>query len=97
MIYYFIALIESGNCMEGSVRLVNGSFTTEGRVEVCSNGIWGSICSNKFTAIDAYVICKELGYGLLGKYYECKVFILFMIQSQLCIIILIMVMEMDLL
>lgn len=62
-----IILVESSNCQEGDVRLVNGSFTTEGRVEVCSNGIWGSICSTKFTAIDAYVICKELGYGLIGK------------------------------
>lgn len=62
-----IILVESSNCQEGDVRLVNGSFTTEGRVEVCSNGIWGSICSTKFTAIDAYVICKELGYGLIGE------------------------------
>ena len=55
--------------------MVNGTFTTEGRVEVCSNGIWGTICANGFTAIDAYVICKELGYGLLGKDFECKMFV----------------------
>lgn len=64
--------IESTNCMEGDVRLVNGSFTTEGRVEVCSDGIWGTVCGKGFNAIDAYVVCKELGLGLSGMSFNCR-------------------------
>ena len=54
------------DCEDGDVRLVNGSFATEGRLEVCKNKIWGSVCSTGFDSTDAYVICNELGLGDSG-------------------------------
>ncbi|XP_019854464.1 PREDICTED: scavenger receptor cysteine-rich type 1 protein M130-like isoform X2 [Amphimedon queenslandica] len=49
-------------CVDGKVRLVDGSLNQEGRVEVCVNGVWGSICGQGWSTSDARVVCKQLGY-----------------------------------
>ncbi len=67
MLYWHVVIvvIDPGECEEGSIRLVNGTIEQEGRVEVCINGVWGSICaSNYFDVTDGYVICKQLGKGI---------------------------------
>ena len=61
-----IYLISFANCEEGDVRVMDGDITQGGRVEVCANNIWGSICSDGFDFTDAYVVCKELGLGESG-------------------------------
>lgn len=55
-------LDNTGSCVQGSARLVNGTIIQEGRIEVCSNGIWSMVCQNNWNAIDAYILCKQLGY-----------------------------------
>ncbi|XP_067684965.1 deleted in malignant brain tumors 1 protein-like isoform X2 [Haliotis asinina] len=47
----------------GDIRLVDGSGSGEGRLEVCYNGIWGGVCDNDFTANAAAVTCRQLGYS----------------------------------
>ena len=53
-------------CYDGEVRLVNGSQPHEGRVEVCFNETWGTICDNispyEWNTSQANVVCKHLGY-----------------------------------
>ena len=49
-------------CPPGDVRLVGGSVADEGRVELCSNNVWGTICDDGFDERDANVICRQLGY-----------------------------------
>ena len=47
----------------GIVRLSNGSYTHEGRVEVYSNGKWHNVCGHKWSFETADIICRELGYS----------------------------------
>ena len=49
-------------CPSGDVRLVGGSVADEGRVELCLNNAWGTICDDGFDVNDANVICRQLGY-----------------------------------
>ena len=54
-------------CYDGDVRLVNGSQPYEGRVEVCFNETWGTICDSLYFwqlgLSGADVVCNQLGYS----------------------------------
>lgn len=54
-----IYLLESGNCNEGDVRLVNGTVVGEGRLEVCAMGVWGRVCAQNFRKSAARIACLQ--------------------------------------
>ena len=44
------------------VRLVDGSNSRIGRLELFINGIWGTVCGRNFQTDEAKVACRMLGF-----------------------------------
>ena len=49
------------SCTDGAIRLSGGRDQYEGRVEVCSNGLWGTVSNYGWDSNDATVACRQLG------------------------------------
>ena len=61
------------NCSDGAIRLVGGSTEYEGRLEICINRIWRTVCSSYSSYRSIYwdektsrVVCRQLGHQGLG-------------------------------
>ena len=58
----------------GSVRLVDGAHEKEGRLEICVNGVWGTVCNDGLTENDGFdidaarVVCRQLGISEEGEF-----------------------------
>ena len=55
------------DCTDGDIRLTGSASPFEGRVELCYNGLWGTVCSNGWGRLDAAVTCRQLGYSSSGN------------------------------
>ena len=51
------------NCNDGDMRLVNGTTVAEGRVELCYNNRWGTVCDNRWTKNSTAVACRHVGFS----------------------------------
>ena len=67
ILHYYVAIIASSGCTTGDLRLVDGNNMFEGRVEICRDGVWGTVTEFGWNFADARVTCRQLGYSS-----ECK-------------------------
>ena len=60
-------------CTDGDIRLRGSTNNYEGRVEICNNNAWGTVCDDSWSTFDARVACRELGFLSTGTYTTvCK-------------------------
>ena len=59
VLYCFLFPTESTVCDNGELRIIDGN----GRIEVCFDDTWGTVCSDFWGNPDAAVACSELGFA----------------------------------
>ena len=61
------------NCSNWSIRLTDSETDNEGRVEICTDGIWMTIDASRFTWSynESKVVCRQLGYYDQCMYITC--------------------------
>ena len=56
-----------GPCADGEVRLEGANYDNEGRVQICFNNTWGTVCDSTWGINEASVVCDQLGFLQSGK------------------------------
>ena len=61
-------------CANGDIRLAGSTTAGQGRVEICINETWGTICDDSWGVPDASVACQALGFSRFGELstYLCQ-------------------------
>ena len=59
-------------CDYGEIRLVDGTTLQEGRLELCINSSWGTVCHDNWgvrasTSDASHVVCRQLRYKENGE------------------------------
>ena len=56
-------------CMRGAVRLVGGVTNSSGLLEVCVNGVWGTVCDylEEWNYENVAVVCQQLHLPTSGQ------------------------------
>ncbi len=60
---------------DGDLRLVDNSGQTKGssgRLEVYSNGQWGTVCDDRFGLYEARVACRQMGHIYTNQYGQVR-------------------------
>ena len=47
-------------CLQGAIKLKGGT-DSSGRVEICNNNVWGTVCNDGWGTSETEVVCRQLG------------------------------------
>ncbi len=62
----YVLTFNFSDCTNGEVRLMEGN-SSSGRVEICYDNSYGSVCDNQWDIINAGVVCRQLGFSFSSK------------------------------
>ena len=84
--YNWKCFIHSALCENGDIRLVTsdgdtGEGVMSGRVEMCWDDRWGTVCDQNWSDNEATVVCRELGFSSSSKLH---VHVLYTYNIVLC-------------
>ena len=65
---------------------MNGTTPYEGRVEICYDGVWGSVCDSGWDYWDAAIVCLQMGFQGASMFYRVLMVSSYIAGSQLIII-----------
>ena len=54
-------------CDNGDIRLMGGANPLEGRVEICLENTYSTVCDDFWDELEARVVCRQLEYDGPGK------------------------------
>ena len=68
------------SCTTGEIRLIGGMRPSEGRVELCVNNAWGTVCDDGWSVQDSNVACKVAGHQAFGISVNKFLIVFFLLQ-----------------
>ena len=72
IIFIAEAVTQTKLCSNGETR-IRGDKMTEGRVEVCVGGEWGTVCSRGWGYHEAAIVCRQQGFNAQGESAQQRV------------------------
>ena len=70
-------------CSHGSIRLRDSTGSMNGRVEVCLNGDWGTVCHDRWSTVDSNIACRQLGFSNSGIFPLCVNFNIVYVHTRI--------------
>ncbi len=66
LLHFHVSIACFQDCDQGEIRLAGTASSWMGRVEMCYDGVWGTMCSIGWDVQEATVVCRQLGFSATG-------------------------------
>jgi len=62
---FTVTKVDNLDNLDSDVRILDGDgkISNKGRLEIRSNGEWGTVCATGLSSVSANVICKQIGFN----------------------------------